>query len=134
MSAASVRLVLGVVLVALTAAACAGLGPYPSAELTTMNPSWVSWFRLDWALESETGGTRRLRGYVHNSHGQEADEMQLLTQSLDATGRIIDQRITYGGNVPPLSRTYFEVRNLPVAHEYRVTIWAFSFHQGQGWF
>lgn len=125
---------LGVMFVMLTTAACSGVGLAPSADVTTTNPAWVSWFRLDWAAESEAGGTRRLRGYVHNNHGQEADEMSVLTQSFDSTGRIIDQRITYSGNVPPMSRTYFEVRNLPAAHEYRVSIWTFSFHQGQGWF
>jgi hypothetical protein len=128
------KTVLGVVLVALAAGACGGLGPYPSAQVTTMAPAWVTRFTLDWAMESETSGTQRLRGYVHNTYGEEAAEVQLLTQSLDASGAIIDQRINWAGSVPAFSRTSFEVRTLPAAHEYRVTVWWFSFHQREGWF
>ena len=124
----------GGVLVALAASACAGLGPYPSEQVTTTDPSWVAWFRLDWAIASEASGTRRLSGYVHNSYGQEAGEVQLLTQAFDASGKLIDQRISRTGSIPPLSRTWFEVRKLPAAPEYRVSIWTFSFNQAQGWF
>lgn len=130
----TVKTVLGAVLVALTAGACSGLGPHPSAQVTTMSPAWVNWFKLDWAMESETGGGHRLRGYVHNTYGEEADSVQLLTQSLDASGAVIDQRISWTSSIPAFSRTSFEVRKLPAAHEYRVTVWRFTFHQRDGWF
>ncbi|MBI1735983.1 MAG: hypothetical protein HYR51_12480 [Candidatus Rokubacteria bacterium] len=126
---------LGVWLVAaILVGGCATIDDGPSAERTTIDPAWPTWFRLDWALEPESRGTRRITGYVHNDYGEAANEVQLLTQALDASGTVVHQRIEWVmGKVPPLSRTYFEVRNLPAADQYRVSVWRFSLDQAGGW-
>jgi hypothetical protein len=121
------------VVVALTLGACAGLGPQPSAEVTTLSPAWPNWFTLDWTQEAEPSGSRKISGYVRNAYGEEATEVRLLTQALDKSGAVVGQRFTWAGNVTGLSRVYFEVRNMPAAESYRVTVWAFSFHQSLGW-
>ena len=115
-------------------AGCAALDVGPSAERTTLDPGWPTWFRLDWAVEPESKGARRITGYVHNDYGESASEVLLLTQALDASGAVVHQRIEWVmGKVPPLSRTWFEVRNLPPADRYRVTVWRFSLDQAGGW-
>lgn len=122
------------VVVMLLLAGCTALDVAPSAERTTIEPGWPARFRLDWAVEPEPKGTRCIRGYVHNDHGESADEVMLLTQALDASGAVVHQRLEWVmGKVPPLSRTWFEVRNLPPADRYRVSIWRFSLDQAGGW-
>ena len=113
--------------------ACTGVGLHPSAEVTSTVPSWQNWFKLDWALDAETSAGRRITGYLYNEYGEAAYNVQLLTQALDKAGAVVHQRIDWAGRVPPLSRSYFEVRNLPPAEQYRVTVWAFDFRQGQSW-
>ena len=128
-----VRAVLGLSIAAFTAVACSTAGPQPTLQFTSMTPAWTNWFKIDWAADSDRGGTRRLTGYVHNSYGEEATAMQLLTQAVDGAGSVVGQKITWAGNVPSLSRAYFEVRNMPEAQEYRVTVWSFTFLQKDGW-
>jgi hypothetical protein len=118
--------------VAVAVAACGGLGPHPTSQLTTVNPAWVSWFTLDYGADGD-GSARRVSGYVHNGYGEEAAEVMLLTQALDRAGAVLGQHVTIAGSVPPLSRKYFEVRNLPAADQYRVTVWSFTFQQSPGW-
>ena len=123
-----------VLVITLGLAGCAAVDLGPSAERTTLDPAWPTWFRLDWAVEAETRGTRRISGYVHNDYGEAASEVLLLTQALDATGAVVHQRIEWVmGKVPPLSRSWFEVRSLPPADRYRVTVWRFSLDQAGGW-
>jgi hypothetical protein len=53
---------------------------------------------------------RRLDGYVYNSYGRPAENVQVLVQALDASGAVIDQRLAWvPGGVPQLSRASFEV-------------------------
>ena len=119
--------------VALALSACAETGMRPSAEVTSTVPSWQNWFKLDWAIDPEQGGTRRITGYVYNDYGEAAYNVQLLTQALDKTGAVLHQRINWAGGIGPMSRSYFEVRNLPPADQYRVSVWAFDFRQGHSW-
>ncbi|MBI1735982.1 MAG: hypothetical protein HYR51_12475 [Candidatus Rokubacteria bacterium] len=119
--------------VALVLSACAGTGLRPTAEVTSTVPSWQNWFKLDWALDPESGARRRITGYVYNEYGEAAYNVQLLTQALDKAGAVVHQRIDWAGGIPPMSRSYFEVRNLPPAEQYRVTVWAFDFRQGNTW-
>ena len=127
----TVRLVL--LLGCLVFSGCTSFGPYPSAEFTTLSPAWPHWFALDWTRQPEPTGTSKVSGYVQNALGEEAIEVQLLTQALDKSGAVVGQRITWAGTVPGFARTYFEVRNLPAAETYRVSVWAFSLHQSLGW-
>ena len=56
--------------------------------------------------------------------------------AFDSTGALVAQRIGWVvGGVNGFQRAYFEIPNLPVAAQYRVTVWDYTFHQspGSGW-
>jgi hypothetical protein len=65
-----------------------------------------------------------------NTYGAEASDVRVLAQALDASGTVIAQRITWVGFVPTDSPQYFEIRGLPAATDYRVSVWSFEFRQG----
>jgi hypothetical protein len=123
------------VVIALTAAGCVTsefLAPSPT--VTSANPAWVNWFKLEWDVDAPREGQRRISGYVHNGYGEPARGVQLLTQAFDRSGQMVHQRLDWvHGIVPPLSRSYFVVAGLPPADEYRVTVWDFDFLQSPGW-
>ena len=57
--------------IAVLATACAtGNGVTPSESTTTLMAGWERHFTLEWTVEVEQDGTRRLRGYVQNQHGE----------------------------------------------------------------
>lgn len=117
-------------------AGCAGNHLVPPDGVTTLEPAWPNWFRLEYGVDTGANGARRISGYLYNNYGEPAHDVQILTQALDPSGAIVSQRIEWlsGGMVPPLGRTYFEVRGLPAAEQYRVSVWSFTFHQSTGWF
>lgn len=128
----TIRFALGVSLIMVLTAAC---GPTsraltPSGSVTTLMAGWERHFTLDWTVEPEQGGTRRLRGYVHSQHGEFAERVRLLGQALDPSGVVIGQRIEWvPGGVGGFGRVYFEVPRLPPADTYRVTVWDYTFIQ-----
>jgi hypothetical protein len=128
----TVRRVGAVTIVAMIFAACAG-GLTPSVDLTTTDPAWQHWFRVEWTAEPGTSGHRRLTGYVQSDYGEDAYDLRLLAQALDDRGALVAQHLTWAMRVPALGRTFFDVGELPVAAHYRVTIWAFTVNQGAGW-
>lgn len=118
---------------------CATPDTTPSASVTTLMPDTERNFKLSWEVVPDRDGSRqRLRGYVENTYGEAAGRVQLLAQALDASGAVVEQRIEWlaGGVVPGFGRTYFEIRNMPKADNYRVTVWAYDRIQGRGdgWF
>jgi hypothetical protein len=56
---------------------------------------------------------------VQSSYGEEAYDVRLLAQALDASGA--------------LGRRSFEIGALPAAAQCRVSVWAFTIEQGAGW-
>jgi hypothetical protein len=117
-------------LVLLLCSGCTDAGLRPSATITTTSPAWEHWFKIDWALEADPSGAKRISGWVNNTYGETATEVELLAQALDKQGTVLQSRIFHAGAVAPMSRRSFEVRNLPEADQYRVTVWAFTFRQG----
>jgi hypothetical protein len=118
-------------LVAVTTAAC-GVTTYltPSGSTTTLMAGWERHFVLDWTVEPEQSDARRLRGYVHNQHGESAENVRLLAQALDASGAVIGQRTTWvPGVIGGFGRAYFEVPHLPPADHYRLTVWDYTLIQ-----
>jgi hypothetical protein len=119
--------------VALALTACAGTAQYaaPSASMTSLIPGWERYFTVEWSVEPERGGLRRLDGYVFNRYGEYAAEVRLLVQALDASGAIVDQRVVWGPpGVGGFGRAYFNVRNVPTADHYRVSVWDYRLIQG----
>jgi len=57
--------------------------------------------------------------------------VQLLVDSLDASGKIVAQRVEWlgGSNLPGFSTTYFEVPIRDKAASYVVRVYAFDFVQ-----
>ncbi|PYM13898.1 MAG: hypothetical protein DMD81_19705 [Candidatus Rokuibacteriota bacterium] len=95
--------------------------------MTTTTPGVTErWFRLDWTVEPDTGQERKLEGHVENVSGRPVTDVQLLIQSLDAAGNLLDQRRQWlGGGLPSGVRQYFAVRQLPPAAQYRVNVWSY---------
>jgi hypothetical protein len=115
----------------LVATACSTTGEFaPSATVTTLQPVWPQYFTLDWSVEPESTGSRRITGYVYNTNGRSAERIQILAQALDASGSVIGQQIAWVTNVvPPHGRDSFRVNRLPIAAAYRVSVWNFEFRQ-----
>ena len=126
------RMLAGLLLLALSplVAGCAGANIVtPSASMTTAIQGWEQWFRLDWVAQPQPAGSD-ISGYVYNSYGAAAVNMQILAQALDPAGNVVSQKIAWvPGDVPPLNRAYFRVAGLTPAPNYRVSVWAFDFVQ-----
>ncbi len=124
---------LALIAVAVPAGWAAGGHLTPSASTTTLMAGWEQKFKLDWTVETEPGGTHRIRGYVVSQYGQHADPLRVLGQALDTSGAVVGQRIAWvPGGVAGFGRTYFEIPSLPSADNYRVTVWDYSIVQGAG--
>lgn len=131
------RLALLVSAIAATTVACAAMGtgasPPLSSTATTLMYGWEHHFTVEWADDQGKNGTRRVSGYVYNRHGEYALDMRVLAQALDPSGTVIAQRIAFvPGGVGGSGRGYFEVPNLPAASSYRVSVWDFTWAQGDG--
>jgi hypothetical protein len=102
----------------------------PSASTTTLMPGWEQRFRLEWTVEPDSVRTRRVHGHATSLHGAYAETVRLLVQSVDVSGVIVDRRISaIPGGINGFQRAYFEVNELPLAHEYRVFVWDYTVHQ-----
>jgi hypothetical protein len=103
-----------------------GQGGKPAAVSDTLSPGWESRFRLQWDVRPERGQMRRIEGYVQNERGSRfAVRLQLL--ALDASGAVVWRSIQQlPGEVPAFGRDSFEFRDVPVAEQYRVTVFSFD--------
>jgi hypothetical protein len=123
--------------IAVLATACATGGhATPSGSTTTLMAGWERHFALEWTVAVDQDGTRRLRGYVQNQHGEAVEQVRVLARALDAPGAVVGQRISWvPGNVAGFGRAYFEVPNLPPGDRYLLTVWDYTFIQssGGGW-
>ena len=107
-------------------------GMSPSATVTTAIQGWESYFKLDWTVQPKSNGSE-IDGYVHNTYGSPAANVQVLAQALDDKGNVLGQKVEWvPGVVPALNRSYFKVATLPAAPKYRVTVWAFDWIQSGG--
>lgn len=112
-------------IVVLLGALAAGI-EVTAQPLTPHVPHWERYFTVSWET-FEWRGRPYLRGYVVNQYGANAWRVQLLVESLDESGHVAAQRVEWlGGDVPPFSRTYFEVPIPRPASSYRVRVFAFD--------
>jgi hypothetical protein len=123
---------LGLVAVVLVTG-CTAVNVQPSSTVSTLSPAWQNWFRFDYAVDQDPGGKRRVSGYLYNTYGEPMVDIQVLAQALDKSGAVVGQQINWVPPISPMSRTYFEVRNLPPADEYRMSVWSFTIQQREGW-
>ncbi|HSE03178.1 MAG TPA: hypothetical protein VLK35_03395 [Methylomirabilota bacterium] len=84
--------------------------------------------RVEWSASEDRRGRMVVTGYVHNRRaGVHAIGVRLLVESLDDAGRVVGSATGYVmGDVPPSSRSYFEVRAPAKAASYRLTIVSFE--------
>jgi hypothetical protein len=127
----TIRTLAGLALM-VAATACATAETTPSATVTTLMPDAERWFKIEWSVRPESGGSRRLSGYVENTYGEAAGKVQLLGQGLDASGALVGQRIQWvHGAIPGFGRVYYEIPGMPPADHYRVSVWAYERIQGR---
>ena len=114
-------------------AACAGSGaaPPPSdTQYNTLMSGWEHHFKIDWTAAEQGPNARQVSGYVYNQNGEFATNLRVLAQAIDSTGNVVGQRIGYvPGGIGGFGRTYFVVSNLPVADNYRVSVWDYTWFQ-----
>jgi len=108
----------------------AALTSVAAQPLAPTFPGWERYFTVSWE-PFERRGQPYLRGDIVNSYGVTATRVQLLVDSLDASGQIVAQRVEWlvGSNLPGFSTTYFEVPIRQQASRYRVSVFAFDFVQ-----
>jgi len=106
-------------LAALGGAGCAGLEPPPE----NLEVGEGQLIHAEWTLDEPEINEARVFGYVVNTYYYFATQVQVLVEAFDAQGALVERRFSWVlGGVPPSHRTYFEVRNLPPADRYRVTV------------
>ncbi|HEY3067464.1 MAG TPA: hypothetical protein VGL09_16855 [Methylomirabilota bacterium] len=106
----------------------------PMARAQNFGSSSQRWFRLEWTV-SAGAAPRRITGWIYNDYGTSAGDVQLLVEARDSRDAVVGRRYQWvPGSLPPLSRTYFDVRGLPVADSYRVTVHSFNIYEALGWF
>src|SRR5439155_23149993 len=67
----------GLIAVVLTACGLSTHYPIPSGPMTTLIPGWERHFMLEWTVEPEHGGSRRLDGYIFNRYGERSEERRV---------------------------------------------------------
>jgi hypothetical protein len=68
-----------------------------------------------------------VRGVVSSRSGLAADRVRVLVQASDAAGHTLAQHIVYlPTGVNGAGRTYFEESGVPIADQYRVTVWDYT--------
>lgn len=83
--------------------------------------------QLDWEVTPGRGGRPVISGYVSNTYGLPAAQVQLLVEVLDAGGRAVTEVIGYvDSRVPPQGQAYFEVSVPKAGASYRVTVHYFD--------
>ena len=89
------------------------------------------WIRTEWALNAPQPGGRRISGYIYNTRNYYAGQVRLLVEAFDAGNQRIEGRYQWvPGGVPPNNRAYFEVRDVPVAERYRVSVPYYAWYDG----
>ena len=98
--------------------------------LTPALPGWERYFTVSWE-PFDRRGQPYLSGYIVSSYGVMATRVQLLVDSLDASGQIIAQRVEWlvGINLPGYASTYYEVPIRERGQRYRVSVFAFDWVQ-----
>lgn len=123
------RMVRVVVLAGALLAAGAG-GSASGAEL--LEPLVLGgerFFAVEWEA-AERRGRPVVYGTIGNEWGFPARRVQLLVESLDGSGRVLGQRVTWlGGELMPGTRAWFEARVPVAAPAYRVRVFAWDWIQ-----
>jgi len=93
---------------------------------------WQQYFRIQWDATKKTDHTI-VEGYITNTWGFAAQQIQLLVTGFDATGTSLGQVIAWGPyEIDTGARVYFDVPVPPGASTYEVAIFAWNWIQTPG--
>jgi hypothetical protein len=96
-------------------------------DKATLMYGWETRFAIEWTAEPETPQTRVVRGTVFARSGSSADRMRVLVQASDAAGNPVGQHLVWlVSGVSGASGSYFEATGMPIADQYRVTVWDYT--------
>lgn len=113
-------------------ALAAGSPVRPAAALSATS-SVDARIRLDWEVGTTRGGRPVIQGHVYNDYGRPASDVQLLVETLDASGAVIGRTVGFVRGVVQLNdRTYFEVPIRVTGASYRVSVTGFDWRGGGG--
>src|SRR5512146_3308920 len=113
-------------------ALAAGSPVRPAAALSATS-SVDARIRHDWEIGTTRGGRPVIQGYVYNDYGRPASDVQLLVESLDASGAVIGRNVGFVRGVVQLNdRTYFEVPIKVTGASYRVSVTGLDWRGGGG--
>jgi hypothetical protein len=108
---------------------------YPTTPATAMSAtsSVDARIRLDWEVGTRYGRPV-IQGYVYNDSIRAASNVQVLVETLDASGAVIARDVGFvRGAVAVNDRTYFEVPIKTPGASYRVSVTGFAWtHDGGG--
>jgi len=98
------------------------LGASPAtAQIQSATPE--SYLRVHSVTAEPKRGRLRVTGYVYNTRDLYATRVQLLVESLDASGQAVASTTAWVyGDVPPNSRSYFDAAVSQAGATYRVTV------------
>ena len=124
---------LTLITVAVSTCASASNALTSPTEFDSMVPGWQSKFSLEWKVEPSKDGTNIVYGRIKSYYGQFASHFRVLGMAVDASGKVIGQRIAdVPGGVPGFAQVYFEIDKLAPAASYRVTVWDYYYIEGRG--
>jgi hypothetical protein len=105
------------------------LGPGPSTAEKLVEPLVVGWeriFTLSWE-PAERRGRTVVWGTILNDSPYIIVAVQLLLDTLDGQGRIVDQQVSWGpSSLTPFSHASFEIPVERPAANYRVRVLAYD--------
>jgi hypothetical protein len=109
------------------AALLIGLGAGPGRAQVQTRSSGDD-LRVEWSASEDRRGRSVVSGYVYNRRaGTYAIAVRLRVEALDGSGGVVGSSTGYVmGDVPPSSRSYFEIRAPVKAPSYRVTVDSFD--------
>jgi hypothetical protein len=100
-------------------------GVAPARELQPLMRGWEQHFSVTWDTV-QRHGRLEVEGYVNNQSPYRVGNLRVLVDSLDDTGRTVDQRFSWAlGELGDGSRLYFEVPVTPAAH-YKVSVFSYD--------
>ena len=106
-------------LAVLTGSGCTSVDP-PPANLAVGEGNLI---HAEWAVDEPQPNVRRISGYIVNTYDYFATQVQVLVEAFDQREQLVERRLQWvPGAVPPSHRSFFEVRNVPPADRYRVTV------------
>jgi hypothetical protein len=98
-------------------------------HLQPLVAGWEQHFTLTWQA-SESRGRPVVEGYIRNESGFAALRVRLLVESLDASGRPVEQRVEWlGSGLTPGRRVFFEVPAPQKSASYRVSVFSYDWVQ-----